>query len=274
MIHFAGHLRLRAKAREDGRTSLGDQSVRAPFHISKPYWDEDARTLVVQVVNPTAGILAGDRLESEIRVDPGASVLMTTPSASRVFRMADGAAESRQRLVVANGAWLEVLPEPLVPHRGSRFRQVTEVDIEPAGGLFYVDQIMPGRLGFGEAWTWTELRLDLSVRLAGELVLRERFAHSGSELERLARFVCSSSTACFANAILITPESGQAPSWREAVAELHRNDTWIGVSALRRGGWTIKIVAADPVRLRDALRTTRAILAKWHPPLACATRKL
>src|SRR6185369_10218131 len=120
MTAFSGHLHLRAARRDHGRTVLAAQSFRAPFHLSKPYWDEDVRVLLAQVVNPTAGILDGDRLESEIGVDAGASLLVTTPSASRVFQMRDGAAECRQHFTVADGGWLEVLPEPLVPHRGAR----------------------------------------------------------------------------------------------------------------------------------------------------------
>ena len=95
MAEFSGHLALRAIAREDGRTILATQSFRAPFHLSKPYWDEDAKTLLVQVVNPTAGILSGDRLESTIVVDSGAALLVTTPSASRVFQMNGGTLAER-----------------------------------------------------------------------------------------------------------------------------------------------------------------------------------
>lgn len=274
MIHLAGHLRLRADVREDGRTALAEQSFRAPFHLSKPHWDEDARILVVQVVNPTAGILAGDRLTSEIKVGPGASVLVTTPSASRVFMMQEGVAESRQRFVVAADAWLDVSPEPLVPHRGSRFWQATEIEMEAGGGLFYIDQIMPGRLGFGEAWAWTELRMDLTVRIADELVLRERLAHSGPELAQLARFAGTGPRTCLANAIFLPPGVEQAAPWREALNELHRDGVWIGVSALRRGGWTFKIAATDPLRLRETIRVTRMILADHYPPLACTVRKL
>ena len=39
---------------------IAGQSFRAPFHVSKPYWDADSRVLLTQVVNPTAGILEGD----------------------------------------------------------------------------------------------------------------------------------------------------------------------------------------------------------------------
>lgn len=273
---FAGHLRLRAARRDHGRTVLAAQAFRAPFHLSKPYWDADARVLLAQVVNPTAGILAGDFLESEIAVDPNAALLVTTPSASRVFRMRDGAAECRQQFTVADDGWLEVTPEPLVPHRGSQYRQITTVDVAPGGALFFVDQLMPGRVAHGESWSWSRLRLELDVRLDGELVLRERLDQTGEELRALAELAGSGAAACFANAVLVAPSATttETASWRTDLAGLHGDGVWLGASALRRGGWTLKIVAPDGVRLRRALRETRRILARYFPRLACDPRKL
>jgi urease accessory protein len=258
---------------------LATQSFRAPYHISKPYWDADARTLLVQVVNPTAGILEGDFLESEIGVQRDAALLVTTPSASRVFQMRKGAAECRQHFSVSAGGWLEVMPEPLVPHRQSRYRQATTVDVEPGGALLFIDQLTPGRVGHGEAWSWERLCLDLTVRVAGELVLRERLDQRGDDLHELARLAGSGPAACFANAILIAPDPSAngvavAAPWRAELAALHGEGLWLGISALRRGGWSLKLIAANSVRLRGALRETRRILTPHFPRVGCDPRKL
>ncbi len=274
MADFSGHLALRAEARADGRTVLAAQSFRAPYHVSKSYWDADACTLLVQIVNPTAGILSGDRLESDIAVGAGAALLMTTPSASRIFQMKEGTAECRQHFAVAAGGWLEVMPEPLVPHRGSHYRQVTTVAIAPGGSLFFVDQLAAGRIAHDEAWSWDRLCLEIDVRLGDELILRERLDQTGDSLHALAELAGSGPAACFANAVLITPDPDSAPAWRKVVAALHGSGLWVGVSALRRGGWSLKFVAADPMRLRDALRESRRILATQYPRLACDPRKL
>jgi urease accessory protein len=274
---FFGHLSLHAARRDHGRTVLAAQSFRAPYHISKPYWDADARTLLVQVVNPTAGILEGDLLESEIGVQPDAALLVTTPSASRVFQMRGGAAECQQRFAVSAGGWLEVMPEPLVPHRESRYHQITTVEVERGGSLFFIDQLAPGRVGHGEAWSWERLCLELTVRVGGELVLRERLDHRGDDLRELARLAGSGPAACFANAILLTSDASAPDTvfpWRQELAALHGEGLWIGVSTLRRGGWSIKLIAANSVRLRQALRDTRRILAPHFPRVACDPRKL
>lgn len=274
MVEFAGHLGLRAQARSDGRTVLARQSFRAPYHVSKPYWDSESSTLLVQVVNPTAGILAGDRLETDIAVERDAALLVTTPSASRVFTMRGGAAECRQRFTVAHGGWLEVLSEPLVPHRASCYRQTTSIELASGGAAFYVDLLMPGRLAHGEAWAWDRLCLATEVRFDGELLLRERFEQSGAELQALAALAGFGACACFGNAILVHETDSGEPAWRRRVEALHGEGLWIGVSALRRGGWSVKFVAVDGVRLREALRELRAALAETHPALRCDPRKL
>ena len=83
MADFSGHLLLRAAVREDGRTALAEQSFRAPYHLSKPYWDAEARVLLVQVVNPTAGILSGDRSKILATEAPEISSLLSSYDAQR-----------------------------------------------------------------------------------------------------------------------------------------------------------------------------------------------
>ena len=274
MNSLDGHLHLRAGPGSDGVTAVTEQRFRAPFHLSKPNWDPDARVLHAQVVNPTAGILEGDRLESSLRVDGGAALLVTTPSASRVFRMDNGGhATSRQSIDVRADGWLEVFPEPLVPHRGSVFFQETDIAVEAGAGLLFVDQLMPGRLAHGEAWAWQRLVLSLSVRLAGELIYRERFDQTGESLKAMSDFSGTGLGACFANAVFIPPVFESAPSWRPEVAALHRDGVWVGVSALRTGGWSLRVIAPDPVRLRDTLAALRQILRNSFPRLGSGLRR-
>ena len=275
MPEFSGDLQLRAALNHRGQTTLSAQSFRAPYHISKPYWDADSRTLLVQVVNPTAGILSGDRLASDITVESQAALLVTTPSASRVFKMRDGgSAECVQHFRVAAGGWLEVMPEPLVPHRGCTYRQRTHIEVESGGELFFTDQLASGRVAHGETWAWESLCLEVDVRLAGELVLRERFAHSGEDLRALAALAGSGASACFANAVLIADAQENDSAWQAAIHALHGDGVWTGVSRLRRGGWSLKFVASSSVHLRRTLRAARAALAVRFPQLQCDVRKL
>jgi urease accessory protein len=303
MSEFSGHLKLRAKMRETGKTVLAGQSFRAPFHVGKAYWDEEAKALRVQVVNPTAGILEGDKLEMDIAVGRGAALLVTTPSASRVFHMRSGEAVASQRFSVETGGWLEFLPEPLVPHDQSSFRQTTKIDVAEGGEIVFADLLMPGRIARGETWAWSRLRLELAVRVGGELILRERLDQSGEEMRALAKLAggrdesaggggifnregtrrdahgegeVDNGGACFANVVIVSRALEEGGAWREKIEALHGARAWVGVSALRgnRGGWSLRIVAADGAELRRVLGEAREILAEKLPRMRASLRRV
>jgi len=88
MAGLTGHLHLVCAADERGRSYVREQSFCAPIHLSKPH--EDEGVLVVNMVNPTAGLLAGDRIEVRVAVEGGARLLLTAPSASRALCTPEG----------------------------------------------------------------------------------------------------------------------------------------------------------------------------------------
>lgn len=268
---LCGHLRLVAAADADGRTQIVRQSFRAPFHISKPYWD--GTVLQVQVVNPTAGILEGDRLELDVAAERGASMLVTTPAAARAFMMRHGAAECRQSFRVGAGGWLEYLPEPLYPHRDADYTQATRLEVEAGGEAACFDALAPGRVGRGERWAWRRLRLSLDVHYAGEPVLRECLDTGGAALAA-ATDAHRTPDAFFGTLVLITERlRADDPVW-ERVRALHGGGLWIGATALRRGGWIVRVIAPGGQALRDTVAELRGLFAPALPGMASDLRKL
>jgi urease accessory protein len=72
--------------------------------------------------------------------------------------------------------------------------------------------------------------------------------------------------------VLVTAAVGGA--WLKELDRLHGGGLWLGISPLRRGGWSLRLVAEDSVRLRQGLREVRRILAGNNPRLAADLRKL
>jgi urease accessory protein len=266
-----GHLNIEAGLRPDGRTILVRQSFQAPFHLSKPYWDGEV--LQVRVVNATAGILSGDRLELRIRVAAGASLAVITPAATRAFMMRSGVAECRQEFGVEAGGWLENAPEPLFPHKDTDYSQATRLELAEGAEAYFADVLAPGRAGRGELWAWRRLSLSLAVDCAGEPVLRERLAGSGPELARRAALY-GGAEAWFGTVVIfsarLVPDD---PVWR-AVRSLHGKGRWVGASRLRRGGWIVRIAAPGSQSLRDALAALREIFAEKLPHLRSDLRRV
>jgi urease accessory protein len=249
-----GHLRLVCDLDGRGWCRLRAQSFSAPVHLSKPHYAQE--TLVLNVANPTAGFFAGDRLDVDVSVETGARLLLTAPSANRVHTMAAGHAEVRQRLRVAAGASLECWPELLIPQRGARYHQRTTIDLEPGAELLFFERLAPGRTAMGEAFAFTEVRLDLDVRRAGRLLLRER-SHLVPGSPVLRALTRRFPGAYYAGAVLCSPGLDAAAACWPAMHEQQNDETWIGVSALQDGVFVLRMVAGSSLALRRGLHLAR-----------------
>jgi urease accessory protein len=249
-----GHLELICAANADGQSFLKRQAFSAPVHLSKPH--HDAGTLVVNVVNPTAGLLAGDRIAIDVSVDEGAALLLTTPSATRAHCTGEGYSEVQQEFRVANGAWLEYWPELFIPQGGARYRQKTKISVEAGGGLLFTECIAPGRVASGEAFQFAELAWEMDLFSGSAHVARERYrlTPDSDAVQALRRAFDS---AYYASCFLVSPHVGaDDPGW-ERLHALQADDVWIGCGALGAGAWVVKCVARGSVALRRTLATAR-----------------
>src|SRR5207247_6926377 len=80
-----------------------------PLQVRAPMARDDAASIVC-MLNPTGGLVGGDRLVVDVAVGAGAHACLTTPSATKVYRTAVGPAEQAVRLTLAPGARLEWVP--------------------------------------------------------------------------------------------------------------------------------------------------------------------
>jgi urease accessory protein len=169
-----GHLDLRCDVRTDGTPYLSRQSFRAPIHLSKSHVESGA--LLVHLVNPTAGFFDGDRLDLDVTAGHGSRMILSTPGASRVHRArGETPALCHQHLRVERDAFLEWIPEPFIPQAGARYHQRTVIELEESAGLFFFEWIAPGRVARGEVFAYDRLRWELDLKVAGQLVARERY---------------------------------------------------------------------------------------------------
>ena len=70
---------------------------------------------------------------------------MTTQSATKIHAMDANYAVQTQAITLADDAYLEFLPDPLIPHRRARFASDTRISIAPTATLLYSEIIQPGR---------------------------------------------------------------------------------------------------------------------------------
>ena len=252
-----GHLHLRCEASEDGTTFIAKQSFQAPVHLSKAHLADDRQTLVLTVLNPTAGFFDGDTLDTRITVEKGGALVLSTPSSARVFRTrSSNDAACIQKFSVASGGFLEWIPEAFIPHSGARYVQKTSVHLEPEAALLFIDWISPGRVARGEIFQYEHLRWEFDLWHSGKLIARERYEMPGLGLEGI--------TAMFAAGHYVSIYLAGAMLENFPAAEidaLENADTYLGHGKLAGGkAMVIRALCRNSLAARHLIESIRPIL--------------
>jgi urease accessory protein len=135
----------------------GSRSVLTHLHREAPllaqqalYWDEHLPALPCVFMITTSGcVLQGDRLDVSISVGPNAMAHVTTQAAMKVHQMDTNVAEQTTRLHLADDAYLELLPGPVIPHRHSKFVTRTTATVAATATVLTAEVVAPGRKHHG-----------------------------------------------------------------------------------------------------------------------------
>ncbi len=263
-----GNLRLVCRADAQRGTFLAEQSFSAPVHLSKAYWD--GGTLLVNVINQTAGIFGGDSITAQVVVESGARVLLTSPSAARFHPSGGRTARLRQAFEIRAGASLDVFPEISIPQRDSRSLQETVIGVERGGELLYLETLAPGRVASGEEFAFAHYGWSTDVRVAGKLAHRERASVSPGHPASLAGLRALFPASYYAGLVIVSPmaEKWEADFAREIARSANGLAAKIAASKLVTGGWSIRLLAADSLALRESIRRMRKLVyARLERPL-------
>jgi len=142
----SGRLRLGFE-RRDGRTVLADLESRTPYLAQRVLHCDDALPDMAWVfmITTSGCVLQGDRLALDVTLGPCARAHVTTQSATKIHSMDANFALQTQSFTLGEGAYLEFLPDPLIPHRQARFASDSRITIDPSGSMLYSEIVQPGR---------------------------------------------------------------------------------------------------------------------------------
>jgi urease accessory protein len=244
-----GALRLRFD-RRGARTVVTACRYTVPLQALAPLALDDPAA-VVSVLNPTGGLVGGDRLSIDVVAGPGAHACLTTPSATKIYRTGGGPAEQDVTIRVEDGATVEYVPDHAIPFPGSDFRQTIRVELGDGARLIAVDGFAAGRIARGEAWGFRSLDSSLMVRDGHGWRLRDRLRLRGGH--EWAGLGLAESNAYFGTVVVFGDHAG--PGMDAAVAGhlAEREGTRVGWGPLPRGGWMVRILATGAMALTDSL---------------------
>lgn len=256
-----GYLRL-GFARRGDRTALVDLHRRVPLLAQQAlHFDEGIPEMAcVFMISTSGGVLQGDRYTVDISLAPHARAHVTTQAAMKVQEMDANYATMAQDLVLAEGSYLEYLPDPVIPYRRSRFVSRTRLRVAESATALYAEVLLPGRKHYGDGEVFAYdlysasvqgLRPDGRVLFTENLII-EPGSWSVSGAGVMAGF------HVLGNVVLMTPPELAdriAPRVSVRYQSGSDSDTAVGVSRLPHdAGLILKVLGMESEPVREQVR--------------------
>ena len=251
--------------RRGAATILADLDYRAPYRAQRAlYCDPGMPDMAWVFVITTSGcVLQGDRLALEVALAAHAQAHVTTQSATKIHGMDANYAVQTQAITLAEGAYLEFLPDPLIPHRRARYLSDTRISIAPTATLLYSEIIQPGRKHHHPDECFGATVISASVCAArpdGRTLFSEKLVIEPG-LRPMRQTGVMDSFDVFGNVILITPKdiADRVDARVEADVDL-QGGVAFGASRLpNEAGLVFKVLGRETTQIKAKVREFWAI---------------
>ena len=250
-----GLLELDFERVSSARTELVHHFQKAPLQIMRPLYYDDAwpQMPFTYLITTGGGVLHGDRLRTDLRFGAGTAAHVTTQAHTKLYRMDGGYAAATINLTIGADAFVEYLPDPLIPYAGARYVQRTHVRLDPTATFVTGETVLAGRLSRGERHEYDALAIDLDiVDDTGLPVVVDRARLGGTDHCARRAAVLGAHDAMSTLYVLTrqVPARQLADGLHDAAAAVAGDGTRTGVSVLPAdaGAW-LRIVGDDTVNI-------------------------
>jgi urease accessory protein len=175
---WLGQLELEIE-RAGERSLLARRRHLGPLYVQRPFYPEGPQLVHCYLLHPPGGVVGGDRLDISVSIAAGASALLTTPAAQKLYRSAGAESALDTHLTLAAGATLEWLPSETIVFDGARARQRTRIELAPDAGLLGWEVSCLGRPANGIRFDNGRVVLGLEIQRSGTPLLIERLTIDG-----------------------------------------------------------------------------------------------
>ena len=240
--------------RRAGRTVLTGRRFTLPLQALEPVDLDGTGAATLLVLNPTGGVLGGDRLETRVELGPGSHVCLSTPSATRVYRSTGAASVQRVVFRVGEGARLEYMPDHVIPSPGARLVQSVQVEMAPGASAVLCDAWAVGRAARGEAWRFDLLDTGTIVRDSEGLLFKDRLILGGAQ--GWGGLGAAEGMAYVATVVCLSPTYGRLDDLASSLSTLLEGtglEARAGVTMLARGGVVVRLLARSAPELQRAI---------------------
>lgn len=255
-----GYLKLRFALDGDGKSILREIDRRVPLIAQHElYFDKEMPEMPCLYILSSGGPnVDGDRYQQDIIVEKDAFGWISTGAATKLAEMKYNYSGMIQNIVLEEGAYLEFMPEPVIPCRHTRFICDTRLSVHPSATVFYSEIYMPGRKYYGEGEMFEYDLLSVcshGERPDGTQLFREKFVIDPAQSDPCQLGIMGG-FEIFANVIVMTPAETAEKINAATPATLDRkNRIATGITTLPNdAGLLYKVLGCDTAAVRKKIR--------------------
>lgn len=204
-----GYLRMGFELDKTGKSIMRDLERRAPLIVQQElYFDEEMPEMpCVYILSSGGPNVDGDRYRQDITVKKDAYAFVSTGAATKLAEMKYNYSGLIQNLILEDNAYLEFMPEPVIPCKHTRFISDTRLNVAETATVFYSEIFMGGRKYYkeGELYEYDMLSVcSHGERPDGRQLFREKFVID-PKIENPRNLGVMGKFDVFANVIVMTP---------------------------------------------------------------------
>lgn len=142
--HWPAYLALGFDKGED-KTRMHQMSFKGPLRVQRPFYPE-AEVCHVYLLHPPGGLVSGDDLQIQIDCERGSQVLVTTPSAGKIYRADSNGVVQKQRVnILVEESQCEWLPMETIVFDGAHGVLDTKITLFGDAKFIGIDVFCLGR---------------------------------------------------------------------------------------------------------------------------------
>jgi urease accessory protein len=179
---WAGELELEF-AKRQRQTVLTRNYAVAPWKIQRSLYPEGDQVCHCILLHTAGGLVGGDRLSAKIHLQPHTQALITTATASKIYRSTGEESLQNIHIRIDEGANLEWFPQETIAFAESKYRQTTRIDLASDATCTLWEIVRFGRTARGEKFLDGNWRSHTEVwRDQSPLWIDRQFLNGNSEM--------------------------------------------------------------------------------------------
>ena len=256
-----GYLRMGFELDKNGKSIMRDMERRVPIIVQQElYFDREWKELpCVYILSSGGANIDGDRYQQDIYLKKDSFAWVSTGAATKLSEMKRNYSGMKQHITLEDNAYLEFMPEPVIPCRHTRFICDSILTVAPTATLFYSEIYMGGRKYYEHPEMFYYDILSVCCRgkrPGGEDLFREKFVIEPSRLLYPRQLGIMGNFDVFANVIVMTPPDKAEEIYQHTTAFLNKEKRMAaGITKLPNGaGLLFKVLGMESGPVKTTVR--------------------